>query len=329
MESVFGTAELLEAILLRLDLTTLLVSASRVSKSWHAAITTSPSIQQALYFRPATGEASKESTYNLDCVNFPHWNSDLSEGDSTWGILNPLLVKAFGPCFFDFGDTYGYTRRASSFYKLPWTNRTAQEAEDAWEPTKIDAQWVRDEAAARRRFTRRGASWRRMLVSQPPPLKLGYLWLCLYREFEESNTVWTALWDPQSQESTVGLRMGELYDLVQFNAGHHSCYSLWFRVLWGPPRDPFCGKFVLENRNSLLAKTHALVEFYPSDDSAWANHPRVPSDVDAFDAIFRCDEYFRAVVQSESNVPGEGRWEFNGVDMRSSIWEGHLVSLPP
>lgn len=328
MESALAIPELLEAVLLHLDMVTLLVSASRVSRTWHHVINASPAIQEALFFRPKTGKGSQALERNIDCVKLPHWNSDADGGDETWFIFNPLLVKKFGPCFFDFGPTYGFCRRASSFYKLPWTRRTAREAEDAWEPVDMDARMAQDEAAARRPFTRRGASWRRMLVSQPPPPKLGYAWMDLSSgdSFVGVNTIFTGLWAPESRDPSVGapsagLRMGELYDLVQYRAGHHHRYSLWFRVIWGPPKEPFCSDLCHKARQNLLAKTHLVVELYDSEDSAWADNPRVPANADVFDSIFRCDEHNHLVVQAESSTKENGFWEMSAWDSTASVWE--------
>lgn len=317
MQSVFTTTEILEAILLYLDMTTLLVTASRVSKTWNNVIATSPAIQRALYFRPISREACQASECSLDGSTLPHWDSEPDAGDVALPILNPLLVKKFGPCFFDFGSTYGYHRRSSSFYKLPWTKRSPKEAERAGEPVKMSALIARNEEAARRPFTRRGASWRRMLVSQPPPPKLGYSWMYLGHGSEESQTVWMALWEPKSLQPFVGLRMGELYDFVQYHAGHHDRRSLWFRVIWGQPKEPFTSDHSQEICQRILARTHVVVEFHNFDDGALADHPRAPANVETFDAIFRCDEYTRPSVQTEA-VTAE-QFEFPGFDHSASI----------
>lgn len=101
-------------------------------------------------------------------------------------ILNPLLMGKFEPCFFNFGETYGCFRRASSFYELPWSPRsgldlrmrTASAARtpfwksysniapldediriNASKAAQLDGVAAQDEEISRRRFTRRGASW--------------------------------------------------------------------------------------------------------------------------------------------------------------------------
>lgn len=324
MESVFAVPELLESILLQLDMTTLLVFASRVSRTWHHVINTSPSIQRAIYFRPIERNESYQQLleFGLDCSKLSHWDAEFSGGEPTWSILNPLLVRKFGPCFFDFGPTYGFCRRASSFYKLPWTRRTPQEARDAWEPVGMDARMAQSERDARRPFTRRGASWRRMLISQPPPPKLGYVWMDLGLELEETNTIFTGLWVPESQEPpSVGLRMGALYDLVQYHAGHHSRYSLWFRVLCGPPKTPLCSELCEKARRELLTETHLVVELYNHQDSGWRHNRQLPADVDVFDSIFRSDERNHIKVQTESRIAKHGFWELWGWDTMAAIWE--------
>lgn len=52
IEAVLLTPELLEIILLHLDMTTLLVSAQRVSRHWLCVIAGSTKLQQALFFKP-------------------------------------------------------------------------------------------------------------------------------------------------------------------------------------------------------------------------------------------------------------------------------------
>ncbi|OBS24525.1 hypothetical protein FPOA_05066 [Fusarium poae] len=62
-------------------------------------------------------------------------------------------------------------------------------------------------------FIRRGASWRKMLVAQPPITSVGYMHRVVNRTRE-----WRLLSFP------AGLRMGELYDMV-------------FQAIWSKPDD--------------------------------------------------------------------------------------------
>ncbi|OBT77597.1 hypothetical protein VF21_04627 [Pseudogymnoascus sp. 05NY08] len=125
-------------------------------------------IQQALFFQPVQNVSS--------IIPFNPTDNHFGDHDSKI-IYNPLLVAKFGPIFFKRGDAGTYTglvRRANCFYKLPWSPRAAAYAKiDDWDELpdgeELDPESVAEEKAIRRCFTRSGASWRQMLVSQPPP----------------------------------------------------------------------------------------------------------------------------------------------------------------
>lgn len=74
---VLATPEILEMVLLRTDMRTLLVSAQRVCRDWCDSITQSPFIQKALFFTPIK-----------DC----EWGAEEK-------ILNPLLAERFPSIF--------------------------------------------------------------------------------------------------------------------------------------------------------------------------------------------------------------------------------------
>lgn len=354
MEIVLNTPELLESVLLHVDIATLLLAALRVSKSWHALIETSFRLQQALFFAPVSGSAAAAMLSTTPPYNWEEeeslWKEDggSDESDSEapetlffdiqnakktrqnknllWPTFNPLLKKHFGPCFFDFSDGgYGYFRRCKSFYHMPWTPR-AREALNKGEhseevafaesppPPLADANEARKEEELRRRFTRRGASWRKMLVCQPPPPGLGY-----HRIHEDPNM---DLRDHGMSVSTAalysedgGLRMGQLYDLIQRHAGHHDLQSLWFRVTWLRSRPHYITYHSRNVCRDLLEKTKVVVEFYDASDQVLA-FCRVsqPPDVQVFDAHFRCDDYRHA--------------EFQTVDITSEYRNGGFCGLP-
>ncbi|RDL31414.1 uncharacterized protein BP5553_09623 [Venustampulla echinocandica] len=103
----------------------------RVSKTWDGVITNSPAIQQALYFRPIS-TATTTSTEPVHLANDPEsgqvngWDPTSDKVAGSWPVLNPLLMKKFGRCFFDFEGEYGYHRRAGAFYRLSWTARACE-----------------------------------------------------------------------------------------------------------------------------------------------------------------------------------------------------------
>ncbi|KAJ7864240.1 hypothetical protein B0H14DRAFT_2505078 [Mycena olivaceomarginata] len=134
---VISMPELLEHTLTHLPMHDLLVAAPLVSKRWQA-ITLSPALQRALFFEP-----------------------DFSVAEY---IRNPLLVEMFPPFFAaplveeyerdeedeEFEDDEGYED-----CQLSWPGQS---------PALLAMPWARVPES----FKRADASWRRMLVTQPP-----------------------------------------------------------------------------------------------------------------------------------------------------------------
>jgi hypothetical protein len=155
--------EVLELILLQLPLEDLLINAQRVNHLFHDLITSSRSLQQALFFRP-----SQDNSYGE-----VHYNS--------------LLQKKFPPWFEDkwlIARTYRLSHH-KHFWRLDWNS--SKERTDA--------------------YARKEASWRRMLVAQPPVQDL------IVKVRTE------AMGGPTQRKGELkfedGLRMGLFYDLVQ------------------------------------------------------------------------------------------------------------------
>ncbi|KAI1327884.1 hypothetical protein F5Y16DRAFT_182249 [Xylariaceae sp. FL0255] len=90
---------------------------------------------------------------------------------------------------------------------------------DSPEIKDMDSLKIQAVEAACRKITRREATWRRMLVSQPPPPSLGYLKM---EDTEDRSQflarpywVQTTLIHPEEIGfKSPGLRMGTLYDIV-------------------------------------------------------------------------------------------------------------------
>ncbi|OBT45879.1 hypothetical protein VE00_04233 [Pseudogymnoascus sp. WSF 3629] len=185
--------------------------------------------------------------------------------------------------------------RANYFYKLPWSPRAAEYAKiDDWDELpdeeEPDPELVAEEKATRRCFTRSGVSWRRMLVSQPPPPLLGYFLLDLHSGW---NQISTAMVEP----SCGGLHMGELYDIVQYHSGHHKSNSMWFRVTRRGLRLRFMFDIQKDIHQEMMNKTNVVVEFrHIADYGMYAGEPK---DLDAFDADFRCDDFRHINVDTE------------------------------
>ncbi|KAH9906032.1 hypothetical protein F4778DRAFT_802447 [Xylariomycetidae sp. FL2044] len=126
--------ELLELILLHLDPRTLLVSAPRVRRFWHATITTSPPLQRALFFLADPADPNR--------IAHP--------------VANGLLREAFPSIFERTGAMESVHRPTPA----PWI------------PEGVPA--TVGDLLGRRGFGCRDASWRRMLVRQPPLRGVAY-----------------------------------------------------------------------------------------------------------------------------------------------------------
>jgi hypothetical protein len=167
-ERVLSTPELLEQILKdpALDTKTLL-HAQRVSRVFHAA-TLRPNLQHRLFLAPSLAEDQER-------------------------VVNPLLEEFF-PLFFNQPDGKGfwraYANHQEDMLSLPLAETTPRETEDG------KRSGTRNEA-----FCRKGASWRRMLIEQPPCYVLRYLLVV--------DAYYTG-----THACPEGLTMGLLYDIV-------------------------------------------------------------------------------------------------------------------
>lgn len=166
--SVLNTTELLEQILLFLPERDLLVHAQRVNRSFRTLITSSPSLQQKLFFK-----------------RIPSRGPDGDDKHCTWHA-NPLLLAAFPPMFTSSQGKWNKLRGNQVYQNLDWQKESKAEA-----------------------YKRREASWRRMLVSQPPVSRL-YVTIA-YRVRGSTRK------ERFKFELPDGLYMGMLYDLVRDN----------------------------------------------------------------------------------------------------------------
>ncbi|OOO06120.1 2OG-Fe(II) oxygenase [Aspergillus oryzae] len=276
IEAVLLTPELLEIILLHLDMTTLLVSAQRVSLIFKPI---APPVKPSLAYStpPNTEMDSYPNPYSLEIVN----------------SFNPLLEKHFGSVFFNLNGVGNY-HRANYFYtNLPW-----------WVNGRDNDHMKAELARRHRAFTRSGASWRRMLVSQPAPPALGYGW----QEYGDWTTIYKALitenpqpaalsldpvfpGEPVSPQplpiSQTGLRFGLLYDPLQYHAGHHQYPSLYFRLVWGRRYAPLLRDAMEHACRQLLEETSVIVQFFHRNNDL----EHEPADVEAWDSAFRSEDF--------------------------------------
>ncbi|KAK4152589.1 hypothetical protein C8A00DRAFT_34678 [Chaetomidium leptoderma] len=189
-DTALSVFELLETILLLVDPDTLLVSAQRVCTRWHHLIAASQPLQRRLFFAPALDTPAPAP------ASAPQPKARL--------VQNPFLEWAF-PCLFNLSAPVvwqirrGLLPRCSGFV-------------DAFKGTPgckteflplTDMRYKRERHLA---FVRRGASWRRMLVSQPPPVLVARVGSAEDRRKNRRHG--------HMVEIPGGLRMGEFYDAV-------------------------------------------------------------------------------------------------------------------
>ncbi|QKX54507.1 uncharacterized protein TRUGW13939_01594 [Talaromyces rugulosus] len=297
VEAALSTAELLEAVLLFCDQTTLLVAAQRVSKQWFGVINASRRLQQAMFFYPIVPPAKPSVAYPRS----PEEELDKSTNAHARKVvasLNPLLVKHFGSVFFDPKGCGGLQSANHFYFELPWW--ADGRSNDLSDSPEMQEYLERRHQA----FMRSGASWRRMLVSQPAPPALGYgwkerrevrFWLLVWRGYidkapgyAESASSSLPSAEPSSLSlSRTGLRFGQLYDLVQYHTGHHEYTTLLFRIVWGQLGLSRLEDEMTRTCEDLLKETSVIVQFWHADDG----RTHQPADVEDWDRSFRSEDF--------------------------------------
>ncbi|KAK5789735.1 hypothetical protein VI817_008858 [Penicillium citrinum] len=157
--------ELWESILLRVDLRTLLTSATRVCRAWTTLIQDSTALQQTLFFAADSRVRSDEESHSS------------------------LLVDAFPSVFSKHQkkeDDFQFTIQSWDFIKHPETQLA---------------------------YMRPEASWRRMLVQQPPIYKIG-IWIEQFATIP--NTTYYEM-PADSSSAEIGIRMEDVFEEMFFN----------------------------------------------------------------------------------------------------------------
>ncbi|KAK7955690.1 uncharacterized protein PG986_004912 [Apiospora aurea] len=247
---VFGTTELLECILLHVDLATLLTSAQLVHRRWHELTRDSPALQRHLFFRAIPEQPDKKGSAAAAAAA----SAALDETSSTSTRdpeVNPLLKDKFPLFFYEppaKTDTYSlqaldtqrglsrsYIRSryfAHDFHSqtrtFNFTSFSRGPGSRDWDRGMPERRPAMVESEARRAaFLRPGASWRRMLVAQPPPRLVGF--------FEETAAQARSRGREEHRFSELrlddGLRMGALYDAA---VGWVAPYQLCGIIVWKP-----------------------------------------------------------------------------------------------
>ncbi|KAK8119733.1 uncharacterized protein PG998_004359 [Apiospora kogelbergensis] len=244
-EHVLGTPELLENILLHLDLAALLTSAQLVERRWRNLISHSAVLQRALFFR---GDPTLRHDTAL-LINQDDNQDNNSEDDALWVEdrfgLNPLLRDKFRPFFHEAGPA----AEGEVLSQVPvgrFSNRPLVRSQRCHLTRQRFHAWplASDGAEKGEAFMRPGASWRRMLVAQPPMQRLGFSGgagssmgykTCRIIELRRPAIDDDAINDNSTEVATQegkedGLRMGELYDAAVAWLTVHPALA----IMWNP-----------------------------------------------------------------------------------------------
>ncbi|KAL4950224.1 hypothetical protein BDW69DRAFT_187563 [Aspergillus filifer] len=287
--------EILELILLKMNMTDLLVAAQRVNSYWLATIRNSPRLQQALFFEPVSSPANPQELYNLP-DSMSRGGSPIPEPYCTrlWVSINPLLRKHFGRMFFNLTNV-------REFYH--WEYFMQQIAL----PRQLDLRRGSIDEACKARwraYTRREASWRRMLVTQPPQPGLGYVRRSktgsgisiVHTAFLDTSKIST---DRNSPDFNMkpGLRFGLLYDIVQDCGVRHSdpTRAVWLRVTWGSVKhrySPFTAA-----TEELLRQTSVVITL----DQIYDHGATDTRNVAVLDDVFRSEGCYLSYIRE--NLP--------------------------
>lgn len=275
---VLGTPELLELVLFHLDIKTRIVSAPRVCKLWFDTLNQSPLLRKASFFQ---SEKSSSTSFEKP----PR--------------INPLLLEAFGDAFFNLSHyevgKHSF-RRAEYFWKLPWSPqallklRARTRSVLSVEPT-----------CRQRSFTRAGASWRRMLVSQPPPNFLGFIWLDGFpQEAIGGNRLRIDSLSPQKVDAG-GVTMGQLYDTVQCLTMQQQQPGLFFRIRW----DMTCERSkigTVDADDGIRESTNLVAEFW--DDAYFNSNYYGPFAMEATRSVFECEDSDKPIFGGQAWIEG-------------------------
>ncbi|KAJ5820453.1 hypothetical protein N7474_006044 [Penicillium riverlandense] len=246
---VLTTPELLQIILLHLDNRTLLVSAQRVCQTWTVLIQRSPVIQQALFFQPFTPKPEKGKWHAKSI-----WNSILPsplkkdtkldqgsineyESSYTRPIYNPLLVQAFRPFF---PSVYEYPLIHDNEEKATETEYEGKEQEKE-NPFSFKPLEMLSSPQKKSAYKRKEASWRKMLLRQPPVYGGVTIFKMHHAMGGDSYKCYTAPPKTLKTNQEETLKMGHLFTTLTQNPDLYFGRFGQTRVYWSayvPPYEP-------------------------------------------------------------------------------------------
>lgn len=207
---MLSVTEILIAILEVVPVETL-IHLQRVNTKFKDVIQHSPALQRAMFFRAQ----ERGPTFDEIMNSSPKTGAKLIRPFYRYPemtMINTLLQKKF-PAWF---QQYHYPYGKDYYYGKPHAPSP---------PNGIDALSHINES-----FTRHGATWRQMLVSQPPIRKLQVVVVDLPER--APARIRSKMFD-FSDTDPLGIRMGTLYDLVQGFLHENRSFAVdWWEYTW-------------------------------------------------------------------------------------------------
>jgi hypothetical protein len=215
MDKVLGVQELLGAILLQVDMGSLLTSCLRVCQKWNMVITTSPRIQRHLF---------------------------LSEDPDAEPIHNPLLEKHF---------PFIFTHVSSPLNELNFFSLTKEPMDHVFDMPfpELAMIWERTDAYSHPR-----ASWKRMLVHQPPFHGVGFL--CTHRSASVYSRRSLIRQEPTKLPELLKAALSHFHIFVEADEDSPIVPS-GFRVIWRQLPQDITKEFHLANETDTMANEGA------------------------------------------------------------------------
>ncbi|KAK8104555.1 uncharacterized protein PG998_011588 [Apiospora kogelbergensis] len=277
-DSVTSMPELLELIFTFSSVRQLLVANQRVCKQWRDIIAQSSRLQRMLFFLPEKADDEKDGCRAERLMN-----------------PNPLLRDAFQHFFFPdhnhqpSWDLSDLRERVSPQFRM-WR----------WDVAGLAIADMKNGRKRHYAFTRAGASWRSMLVSQPPPKELLLVGRTPASGWPFSPVI-TRLDGP--------VRMGTLYDLAYYGSLHSEVVVAWeadlqsISKMWS---NMWRGFFQPSSPAIKISSSYNIVLMGGYPRNLWKQQKQVPSQKDSNwersnivhgirrvgeKWMFRCEEY--------------------------------------
>lgn len=210
--AALSIVEILENILCRVGQKTLLISGQRVCRHWHDVIATSPPIQKHLFFLPDVNRKNRELNPMLDSI-FPHWFRD----------HYPDWFKAY----LRRHDLPHYEIVDGAYKPEPFDWIPRRKIPIRLDDPNFPKRWFRIPPTPSFRdpiLQVENASWRRMLVQQPPITDLVSYSLPVHRNWQRQGIegpYWgVGEYSPGQPDTSKGVLISHLVECNRDRVNH-------------------------------------------------------------------------------------------------------------